>query len=229
MKMLSKYFKKREIVIWSVSVIAVAAAFFLFDGCNYLNLAASLIGVTSLILSAKGNFIGLILMIAFSLIYGYISYTCSYYGEMVTYVGMTMPMSVAALASWLKNPNGDNKTEVKISSISRKDCAVMIVLAIAVTVLFYFVLDFFNTANLIPSTVSVTTSFLAVYLSYKRSPFFALAYAFNDIILIVLWVLASFENSEYISVMVCFVAFFANDIYGFINWRMMRKRQLMQN
>ena len=105
----------------------------------------------------------------------------------------------------------------------------MIVLAIAVTVLFYFVLDFFNTANLIPSTVSVTTSFLAVYLSYKRSPFFALAYAFNDIILIVLWVLASFENSEYISVMVCFVAFFANDIYGFINWRMMRKRQLMQN
>ena len=184
--MLLKYFKKREIVIWSASVISVAVAFFLFDGRNYINLAVSLIGVTSLILSAKGNFIGLILMIVFSLIYGYISYTYSYYGEMVTYAGMTMPMSVAALVSWLKNPYGDKKSEVKIGTVSRKDCAVMTALTIAVTVLFYFILDFFNTANLIPSTLSVSTSFLAVYLTYKRSPFFALAYAFNDIILIVL-------------------------------------------
>lgn len=229
MKMLLKYFKKREIVIWSASVIAVATAFFLFDGRNYINLAVSLIGVTSLILSAKGNFIGLILMIVFSIIYGYISYTYSYYGEMVTYAGMTMPISVAALVSWLKNPYGDKKSEVKIDTVSRKDCVVMTALTIGVTILFYFILDFFNTANLIPSTLSVTTSFLAVYLTYKRSPFFALAYAFNDIILIVLWALASFENSGYIPITVCFVAFFVNDIYGFINWRIMRERQLSQN
>lgn len=34
----------------------------------------------------------------------------------------------------------------------------------------------FNTTNLIPSTISVTTSFLAVYLTFRRSPYFAISF-----------------------------------------------------
>ena len=94
-----------------------------------------------------------------------------------------------------------------------------------VTVMFYFILEYFNTANIIPSTLSVTTSFLAVYLTFRRSPFFALAYAANDIILILLWILASVYDARYISVVVCFVAFLVNDIYGFISWQKMKRRQ----
>ena len=84
---------------------------------------------------------------------------------------------------------------------------------------------FFDTANLLPSTLSVTTSFVAVYLTFRRSPYFALAYATNDIILIILWVLASIYDMKYISVVVCFAAFLINDIYGFISWRKIKIRQ----
>ena len=103
----------------------------------------------------------------------------------------------------------------------------MFVLAAVVTVVFYFVLDFFNTANLIPSTVSVTTSFLAVYLTFRRNRFFAVAYAANDIVLIILWSLAALTDISYISVVICFVIFFVNDIYGFVSWSAMRKRQAL--
>ncbi len=99
------------------------------------------------------------------------------------------------------------------------------ILTAAVTVIFFFILKAFGTANLIPSTLSVTTSFLAVYLTFRRSSYFALAYAANDIVLIVLWVLASISDMKYLSVTVCFIAFLVNDIYGFINWRRMKKRQ----
>ena len=95
----------------------------------------------------------------------------------------------------------------------------------AVTVLFYFILDHFETANILPSTLSVTTSFLAVYLTFRKSPYFALAYASNDIVLIVLWVMASMADARYISVAVCFAAFFVNDIYGYISWRKRKLRQ----
>ena len=225
LKSVLHYFSIREILLWLVSVLAVVISFFIFDGEDYLTLCASLIGVTSLIFCAKGNFIGLVLMIVFSLLYGYISYTYTYFGEMVTYLGMTMPMSVVALVSWIRNPYDSNKSEVRISSMSFNDTLIMWLLTVIVTVAFYFILGFFNTSNLIPSTISVTTSFLAVYLSYKRSPFFALAYAFNDVILILLWSMASFDDSRCISVMVCFVAFLFNDIYGFVNWRRMKRRQ----
>ena len=225
MKKLLNYFSKGEIVLWVSSVVLIVLSFLIFDRSSYATLFASLIGITALIFCAKGNPIGQVLIIIFSLIYGAISYSFSYYGEMATYLGMSMPMAVFSLITWLRHPYKDNKSEVKVNSIRKREHLLMWPLTVIVTVVFYFILAYFGTANLIPSTLSVGTSFLAVYLSARRSPFYALAYAANDIILIVLWVLASLHDTSYVSVVVCFIAFLSNDIYGFVNWQRMKKRQ----
>jgi len=224
-KRITGYFTKTEIVLWCSSAALIVLSFCMFDRENYLTLAASLIGVTSLIFNAKGNPLGQLLMVVFSLLYGIISYTFAYYGEMITYLGMTMPMAVFALISWLRNPFQGNRAEVKVNTISRAETWLMWLATAAVTALFYYILAFFHTANLLPSTLSVTTSFVAVYLTFRRSPYFALAYAANDIVLIILWILASVYDVRYVSVVVCFAAFLVNDIYGFISWRRMKIRQ----
>ena len=164
-------------------------------------------------------------MVIFSSLYAVISYNYSYYGEMVTYLGMGAPMAVFTFISWLRNPYKDNKSEVKVNSLSKIDIVLMIVLTVLVTQLFYYILKFFNTANLVPSTISITTSFLGVYLMFRRSPYYALAFVLNDIVLICLWILASFDNIQYISVTVCFAAFLVNDMYGYLSWRKMKVRQ----
>ena len=225
MKKLLSYFSKLEIALWISSAVLILLSFLAFDRTNSLTLVASLIGVTSLLFNAKGNPFGQLLMVIFSLLYGIISYTFSYYGEMITYLGMTMPMAVFALISWLRNPYKGNRAEVKVNSISRLEQIFMWLATIAVTFIFYFILEYFDTTNIIPSTISVTTSFLAVYLTFRRSPYFALAYAANDIVLILLWILASVSDIRYISVVVCFVAFLFNDVYGFISWQRIKKRQ----
>ena len=226
--LLLEYFKKEEIILWSSSVILILVSFGIFDRENFLTLAASLIGVTSLIFNAKGNPFGQFLMIIFSVLYGIISFTFSYYGEMITYLGMTAPMAVVALISWLRNPYQGNKVEVKVNRIKKNEYIFMWLLTAIVTIIFYFVLKYFDTANIIPSTVSVTTSFVAVYLTFRRSPYYAIGYAANDIVLIVLWVLASFKNTAYVSVVVCFIAFLVNDIYGYLSWCEMGKRQAVE-
>lgn len=147
---------------------------------------------------------------------------------MVTYLGMTMPMAAFALVSWLRNPFQGNKSEVEVNRLGKKEIHFMWILTVIVTIVFYFILDYFHTANMIPSTLSVTTSFVAVYLTFRRSPYFALAYASNDIILIILWTFASFEDVRYISVVVCFIAFLFNDIYGFMSWKRMQVRQILR-
>ena len=144
---------------------------------------------------------------------------------MMTYLGKTMPMSLFSLISWLKNPYNESGSEVSVNRIGLVETVMSGILTLIVTAVFYFILKYFDAANLIPSTVSVTTSFLAVYLTFRRSPYFALAYAANDLILIVLWILASLSDKKYISVTVCFIAFLLNDLYGFINWKRMEKRQ----
>jgi nicotinamide mononucleotide transporter PnuC len=199
---------------------------FFFDRVNFMTLAASLIGTTSLIFNAKGNPIGQALMIVFSLLYGVISYTFSYFGEMITYLGMTGPMALFALISWLRNPYNGNHAEVAVNRLGKKELVIMYVLTTLVTFGFYFILEHFDTANMIPSTLSVTTSFIAVYLTFRRSPYFALAYAANDAVLIVLWTLAAVEDISYLSVIICFVMFLVNDLYGFVSWKRMEKRQM---
>lgn len=220
------YFSKGELLLWSCSIITVLLSFFLFDRGNYSALAASLLGVTSLIFCAKGNLIGPLLMVVFSLLYGAISYTFAYYGEMITYLGMTLPMEIVTLISWLKNPYQGNKAEVRVNRIGKGETLFLWILTAVVTIIFYFILSAFHTTNIIPSTISVATSFFAVYLTFRRSPYYAVGYAANDIVLIILWAMASVEDRSYVSVMICFITFFVNDIYGFYNWKRMEHRQM---
>ena len=225
LKRIINYFTITEIILWIVSFTLLTLSFFIFDGKDVVSYISSVVGVTSIIFLAKGNVIGHILMIAFGVFYTIISYTMTYYGEMVICLGMSLPMSILAVFSWVKNPFNNKKVEVKINNIKLKECIFMIFLAIIVTTIFYFILSCLNTANIIFSTLSIATSFTATYLSYRRSEYFALAYTLNDVVLIVLWVLATIQNVAYLSVATCFSVFLANDLYSFINWKKMKKRQ----
>lgn len=222
---LSKYFTPGEKALWCISVGVILLSYILFDGGNWYTPAASVLGVTSLIFNAKGNPIGQVLMIVFSLFYGWISWGCAYYGEMATYLGMTAPMAVAALISWIRHPYKGNHAEVQVNRLRAREHVLMWFLTAAVTFVFFFILRAWNTANLVVSTISVATSFIAVYLTFRRSPYYALGYAANDVVLIVLWTASALQDTSYISVVVCFAAFLANDLYGFFCWKRMERRQ----
>ena len=216
---------KFELGLWLFSLTGVTLSSVFSPAFDPLSLIASLIGVTALIFVAKGDPLGQVLTVVFSVFYGVISWTFRYYGEMITYLGMSAPMAALAVIAWLRNPYEQGKAEVRVNRLKLPEVLFLAVLTAAVTVLFYFILAFFNTANLLPSTLSVTTSFLASYLTFRRSPFYALAYAANDIVLIVLWVLASLQDPSYLPMILCFTMFFLNDTYGFVNWQRMQKRQ----
>lgn len=213
-----------ELLLWIVSVLTVTVTFFAFGQTDYLTLTASLIGVTALIFVAKGYVIGQVLTIVFAVFYGIISFKQRYYGEMITYLGMTAPIAAVAAINWLRNPYKGTK-EVAIAKMSNLQKRTMILLSVGVTAGFYFILKALGNASLFFSTVSVTTSFLASYLTACRSPYYALAYAANDVVLIILWIIASGNDTGCVPMIACFTAFFANDVYGFVNWQSMKKRQ----
>jgi len=213
-----------ERILWIVSLIVVTCSFVLSPEKDYLSLFASLIGVTALIFLAKGYVIGQILIIVFAVFYGIISFYFRYYGEMITYLGMSAPIAVFALISWLRNPYHGTK-EVKVHRVTGRETGILLLLSLLVTLAFYDILQALGTANLLFSTISVTTSFLAASMTFLRSPYYALLYAANDVVLIVLWVLAAIADIAYLPMVVCFVVFLVNDLYGFISWKRMERRQ----
>ena len=213
-----------EWALWLVSVAVVAGTYIGFQAGDALSLIASLIGVTALIFVAKGHVLGQLLTIVFAVFYGVISWELRYYGEVITYLCMTAPMALLALITWLRNPYKDS-AEVTVHRLTGRQWIVMMIAAAVTTAAFYFILRAVGNAALAVSTLSITTSFVASYLTAMRSPYYALAYAANDLVLIVLWVIAVLADISNVPMVACFVMFFANDMYGFINWRRMEKRQ----
>lgn len=215
----------REWVIWLVSLAAVLASNLATGNVEPVTLCATVIGVTALIFIARGDVWGQILTVLFSILYSVTSWKFQYYGEIITYLGMSAPIAAASVVTWLRNPYERGKNEVKIAHLSGRGLFLLSVLTAAVTAAFYFILKALGTANLAVSTVSVTTSFLASVLMMLRNSYYAVAYAANDVVLIVLWILASFQDISYLPMVVNFLAFLVNDIYGFISWKQREKRQ----
>lgn len=213
-----KNLTKKEWGLWLGSLFVVIVSNILSGNIDLITLIAACVGITSLIFAAKGNVWAQILMIIFSILYGIISWRFRYWGEMITYLGMTMPMAIWSTITWLKNPAKNGK-EVAIQKLTKKHIVGLVFFGTIITVAFYFILRVFDTPNIIFSTISITTSFLAASLTMLRTSYYALGYASNDIVLIVLWILASIENPAYIPVVVNFVILFFNDMYGFISWK----------
>lgn len=213
-----------ELFLWLSSLLLSTVCFFLSPIKDPLTLTVSLVGFTALIFTAKGLVLGQILIVIFAALYGIISYRFAYYGEMITYFGMSAPVAIIAIVSWLRHPYKKSK-QVAVHRMRNKEWGFLSLLTVGVTVLFYFVLRALGTANLIVSTVSVATSFFAASLTVLRSPFYALAYTANDVVLIVLWIAASMKDISSLPMVICFVMFLANDLYGLYSWLRMQKEQ----
>ncbi|MBQ7376819.1 MAG: nicotinamide mononucleotide transporter [Clostridia bacterium] len=213
---------KFEYCLWVVSVLVSLAAFFIARQ-GVLQLLTTLVGVTALIFVAKGRVLGQVLTVLFAVLYAAVSYDLRYYGEMITYLFMTAPMALFAVISWLRHPY--SKKEVAVGRLSRGKLWFLLLGSVSVTALFYFLLRALGNASLAVSTLSITTSFLASALTFFRHPLYAVGYAANDIVLIVLWVIAVIDSPAYFTMVACFLMFFLNDVYGYLNWRRMQKRQ----
>ncbi len=220
-----KELTKFEIILWIVSIAVVVGSFFAFGSTDYLTLASSVIGVTALIFLAKGMVIGQILVIIFATLYGIVSFFFAYYGEVITYLCMTAPTAFVSLISWIRHPYKETSQVEVAPKIKPSSWAILSISTVAVTVAFYFILGALGNANLTVSTLSVATSFFASMLMVYRSPYYAVAYAANDVVLIVLWIMASLTDISYVPMVACFFMFFFNDIYGFINWQKMKREQ----
>lgn len=216
---------RREWILWGVSLVAVLVSNFTAGAVDPVTLAATLIGVTALIFVARGDVWGQILTVVFSILYSITSWCFAYYGEIITYLCMSAPIAAASVVTWLKHPYKKDRNEVKIHHLSPRGFIGLFIVTVIVTAAFYFILGALGTANLMVSTISVTTSFLAASLLMFRSSYYAIAYAANDVVLIILWVLASIDDPSYIPMVVNFAAFLANDLYGFLSWKAREKKQ----
>lgn len=215
----------REWGLWLVSLTVVILSNLMTGTVDAITLTATLVGVTALIFVARGDVWGQLLTVIFSLLYSVTSWRFHYYGEIITYLGMSAPIAAASAITWMKHPYKKRGKRGKDRPSVPTPCASAVTSHRRRDRRLYFILKTLGTANLAVSTLSVATSFLASSLMLLRSSYYAVAYAANDIVLIVLWILASLKDITYLPMVANFLVFLVNDIYGFWSWSRREKKQ----
>lgn len=215
---------KFETSLWLLSVFILLISFIIAKATTPL-IITTLIGVTALIFLAKGEPLGQIMTIFFSILYALISLNLKYYSEVITYLFMTLPSALVALIIWLKNPYVEHESVVRVEKLTKNKIIITAITTTLVTIIFHFILKALDTPHLLVSSISITTSFLASIMMFFRSRHYAMFYALNDIVLITLWTLATIENIIYFPMIICFFIFFINDSYAFVNWKRLNKFQ----
>ncbi|MBO7526974.1 MAG: nicotinamide mononucleotide transporter [Clostridia bacterium] len=208
------------------SLITITLCFAFGIDKNIFAYIVSIVGVISVLLVAKGLAIAPIIYVIYSILYSVLSISQRYYGEAIIYLGLMIPISVISIVSWLKNRNKAQKEVVSVNSIKGKEYLYLSIATVVATIGFYFILKVLNTSELIISTLSLVSSAVASYLMLRRCSYYAIGFIVNDIILIMLWILAVVSSGiGYLPSAISFCIFLINDIYGFIHWKIEEHKQ----
>ena len=222
-----KFLKKWSMfeIILLVSSVLITVMFGIIFKSDILTVVTSLVGILCALLLAKGLVSGQLVGIAIVILYSLVSYKNGFYGEMIIYIGIMLPMYVWGIFEWIKHKNSKTNS-IEVNEISKKEWAIVSFIAVILFVVFYFLLKKLRTSELIVSTLSVVDNLFAVYLLARRSKYGFVSYIVNDLILILLWGIPVIQgNLLLLPMLMNPVVNLVNDSYGVINWTKLQKEQ----
>lgn len=188
---------------------------------------SAILGFLAVFFISKGNVVGQILGLLQIPFYSYISYSNSYYGEFIICLTISFPLYALAIFSWVKNINsssGDIKVNTKIGW---REWLVVVIISLIVGVGVYFLLDYFNTYQVLLSTLSVTTSAIACYIVMRRNGYGFIFYIANNIISMSMWILLVINNHDLTQIITFFnyITYFMLNVRGVFNFAKLKKQQ----
>ena len=221
--MLKDWNKSEKILLFG-SIILVSLVAIIFKS-DLLTTICSIEGIITVLLLAKGKNLGQVFGVIITILYSIVSFRNKFYGEVIIYIVLMLPMYIICIISWARHQNKKTNT-VDVNKIDSKECFLVFITSVVVFIGIYFLLKSFNTNELIVSTISVVASLFAVYLQIRRSRFSFYFYIINDLILIVLWGIPVILGNLLILPMVFNpIINLINDSYGVYNWKRLEKEQ----
>lgn len=222
-----KNWTKFEKVFLVLGTIIACILTFIFKG-TWIDLGYSLLYFWTALLLAKGKYSCYIVGIISTFFYAFVSYSNSYYGEVIIAMCCTLPLMIIGLVNWLRHQ--DNTNTVIIKEITKKELILVLLSQVVMFFGYYYLLKAFNTNNLLVSTFSVVASVIATYLTARRCEHGFIGFIINDLILIILWSIPVINGElNIIPVLICPVLLLINDIYGVYNWRRIKYNQKNTN
>jgi len=221
-----KHWNWKEISILCLGLISVVLAFVFGNERSVLAFITSIFSIVSTIFIAKGFVYAPAIDMIPSILYCFICFQEKFYGEIIVYLGVIVPMGIATIIKWFANRDDKYKEFVKINKMSKKEYIIVVIVSIISLFCVYGLLYVLNTSQIIFNTFTLVLVAIAGYLTFRRSPYYSIAYILYDLVCLVMWILTiSTMGSTYLPTIISCFIMLLGDIYGLYWWRVCEKKQ----
>ncbi|MBM7618349.1 nicotinamide mononucleotide transporter [Bacillus tianshenii] len=195
---------------------------------SVLGLVTSLSGMLCVVLVAKGKIANYYFGIVQTGLYAYLSYGYGLYGETMLNALFYFPAQFVGLYLWNKNKIAQTVKgeDIPVKKLTRKGWMMAGVVSLGMIIIYGFVLQIIGGKVVWVDSATTVLSVLAQILMIKRYAEQWLFWIVVNILSIILWAQALWtQGGNDMSMLVMWMAFLINSIYGYYNWNKVYQKQ----
>lgn len=206
--------------VWLFAFTAVTIYLYVALDDTLIGLLASLTGMLSVVLVAKGKTWNYYPGIINVVLYAFVAYGQKYYGEVMLNLLYFLPMQFIGLIMWRRNGVSEEKrNDVKVAVMTNRARLYWSLLCLAATIAYAWVLKAMGGALPFIDSLTAVLSIVAMIFMVKRYVEQWVVWIIIDVLTIYMWLVAFMGDGNDVSILVMWIAYLANAIYGWLNWR----------
>ncbi|MBI9053861.1 MAG: nicotinamide mononucleotide transporter [Bacteroidales bacterium] len=207
-------YEKLWLVISTILIVSLS----IYWKDSPIGIIASLAGIWNVVLVAKGKILNYFFGIIAVTTYAFVAYTQKYFGEVMLNMFYFFPMQFIGFYIWRKRTSDKKTEDIKVVYMTNKQRLFWLCITAVATITYAYILKrlggnlpFLDSAS---TVMSVIAMILMVFVFVEQWILWILV----DIVSIFLWAIAMKNGGTDIAVLIMWIAFLVNAIYGLFNW-----------
>ena len=194
-------------------------------GDNLLALISGITGILGVVLAAKGKVSTYIFATVNVAIYAFLTFQNHLYGEFMLNAFYYIPMNFIGFYLWSRHKDNESG-EVEGKKLTGKQTVIMFVIVAAVVLVYWQILSRIGGQLALIDAMSTVFSVVALIMQVARYAEQWLLWIIVNVVSVVMWLLLIGKDSSAVTMVVMWVAYLFNSVYGYYNWRKLAARNV---
>ncbi len=205
-------------ITWLVLSTVIMIVLSIIWGDNVLALISGITGILGVVLAAKGKISTYLFATINVAIYAYLTFNNHLYGEFMLNAFYYIPMNFVGFYLWSRHKD-EESGDVEGKSLTLMQIIVLLIAVAIVVIIYWQILSHIGGQLALIDAMSTVFSVVALIMQVARYAEQWLLWIIVNVVSVVMWVLLLGEDSSAITMVVMWVAYLFNSMYGYYNWK----------
>lgn len=203
---------------WLVLSTVIMIVLSIIWGDNTLALISGITGILGVVLAAKGKVSTYFFATINVAIYAYLTFNNHLYGEFMLNAFYYIPMNFIGFYLWSRHKD-EKSGEVEGKALTPKQIVILLAATAVIVIIYWQILTHLGGQLALIDAMSTVFSVIALIMQVARYAEQWLLWIIVNIVSVIMWILLIGKDSSAVTMVVMWIAYLFNSIYGYYNWK----------